>query len=115
MLSRLQYIKINIGYGLISRILALLLEFISRYYFIKFLGNEILGITNVFVNILQVLSLAELGLNNVVMYSYFKPLAKQDFEKLSALNIFFKSIYNRIALIILFLGDLVKHFCNTSV
>ncbi|HFU4233393.1 TPA: lipopolysaccharide biosynthesis protein [Streptococcus suis] len=112
MLSRLQYIKINIGYGLTSRILALILEFISRYYFIKFLGNEILGITNVFVNILQVLSLAELGLNNVAMYSYYKPLAQQDFKKLSALNTFFEAIYNRIAFVILFFGLVILPFIH---
>ncbi|ESV55389.1 hypothetical protein SAG0136_09315 [Streptococcus agalactiae LMG 14747] len=115
MLTRMQYIKTNVIYGLVSRIVFILLEFIARFYFIKFLGNELLGITNVFINILQVLSVAELGLNNVVMYSYFKPLAQNDYKKLSHLNGLFRYIYNCIAATIFILGMCILPFVHMTI
>lgn len=104
MKNRLKQSKKNIAYGLSFKIVIMLLEFISRYYFIQYLGIELLGVNGVFTNIIQFLSIAELGMNNVVMYSYYKPLAEHDETKLASLNSFYRKIYNGIALSVACIG-----------
>lgn len=102
--SRTKKSKINIFYGILSKIVTLLLEFISRFVFIKYLGAELLGVNGVFTNVIQCLSLAELGMNNVVMFSYYEPLANNNTRKLSALNAFYKKVYNTIAVSVTMIG-----------
>lgn len=119
MANRTEKSKINVIYGLICRIVLMALEFISRYFFIKYLGSELLGVNGVFTNVIQCLSLAELGMNNVVMFSYYKPLAEHDGRKLSALNTFYHRIYNGIALAVAIVGlaiiPFLKYVINTDV
>lgn len=114
-MSRIQKAKKNIIYSLFSKVVTIVLEIVSRYYFIQYLGIEILGINNVFINIVQILSLAELGINNVVMYSYFEPLATNNYEKISKLNNFYKKIYNKIIIIILLIGILTIPFISNFI
>ena len=54
------------------------LSFAVRTVFIKILGEEYLGVNTLFTNILQVLSLAELGISTAINYALYKPLAHQD-------------------------------------
>lgn len=119
MKNRTNQAKINIIYGLASKVIMMLLEFISRYFFIKYLGSELLGVNGVFTNIIQCLSLAELGMNNVVMFSYYKPLAENNVRKLSALNTFYKRVYNGIALAVAVVGfcliPFLKYIINTDI
>lgn len=119
MKNRTRQAEVNIVYGLISKILIMLLEFVSRYFFINYLGSELLGINGVFTNVIQCLSLAELGMNNVAMFSYYKPLAEHDIRKLSALNAFYQKIYNGIAIVVTAIGLLLipflKYIINTDV
>lgn len=116
--SRTKKSKINIFYGILSKIVTLLLEFISRFVFIKYLGAELLGVNGVFTNVIQCLSLAELGMNNVVMFSYYEPLANNNTRKLSALNAFYKKVYNTIAVSVTMIGlciiPLLKYIINTD-
>lgn len=109
-ISRKYKAKRNIILGFSNKILLIILEFISRFYFIKFLGEELLGINGVFQNVIQLLSLAELGLNNVVGFSFYNPLANGNKEKIAALILFYKKIYNLIALIIFILGLIIFPF-----
>ena len=94
----------NVIYGLAGKVLLILLEFIARAVFIQFLGEELLGINGVFTNIIQILSLAELGMNNVVNFSFYKPIAEKDYDKLNRLIAFYRKIYNIIAITVLVIG-----------
>ena len=42
------------------------------------LGVEYLGLNSLFVSILQVLNLAELGVGNAMIFSMYKPIAEDD-------------------------------------
>ena len=83
--------------GILFQLLTLLLQFISRTVFIRSLGVEYLGINGLFSNILTVLSLADLGVGNAMVYSLYKPLAENDQVKLAALVHYYKKIYTIIA------------------
>lgn len=111
-MNRTDSAKINIAFGLFSKILTMLMEFVSRTIFIRFLGAELLGVNGVFINIIQVLSLAELGMNNVVMYSFYKPMADKDKYKLAALIRFYRKIYNSIAVAVAIIGLAIIPFLD---
>jgi len=100
----------NVKYGIIIQLLLILINFISRTIFIKILGSDYLGINGLYTNILTVLSLAELGFGNAIIYSMYKPLASSDNKKLSALMNFYKRIYNIVILIIFIAGILIVPF-----
>ncbi|MBQ2986133.1 MAG: hypothetical protein IJE23_01480 [Tyzzerella sp.] len=100
----------NVTMGLLSKAVVLVLGFIDRKFFITILGEELLGINGLFSNILLMLSLAEMGLTNVMVLSYYEPLEKHDYEKLSSLTAFYKKIYNTIAVVIALIGVILIPF-----
>ncbi|MFR5684765.1 MAG: lipopolysaccharide biosynthesis protein, partial [Clostridia bacterium] len=97
----------NFIYGLGTQVIIAVLGFVSRYIFIKVLGMEYLGINGLFSSILTVLSLAELGFGNIVIYSLYRPLADENYEKITALIHFYKHIYYSIAGIVAICGVLI--------
>lgn len=108
--TRTYYAKLSITMGFISKIVTIFAEFILRSIFIQYLGEELLGVNGVFANVIQILSLTELGLNHVVCYSFYKPLANDDQRKISALIHYYKKIYNIVALLVLLFGILLIPF-----
>lgn len=53
------------------------------------------------------LSLAELGIGNIVIYSLYKPLSESNFKKIKILIDFYKQVYRLLIVIILFLGLII--------
>lgn len=94
----------NLIFSFGTQIGVLLINFFSRTIFIKVLGVEILGINGLFTNILTLLSLAELGFGNAIIYSMYKPVKENDTKKISALINFYKKIYNLVIIIVSIVG-----------
>jgi len=113
--SRLTNSIKNISFGLIAQIIQMVLGFVSRTIFIKYLAVEYLGVNGLFSNILSLLSLTELGITSAILYSLYKPLAEKDEKKLAALINFCSKIYRNIALIIGGLGLILVPFLHQIV
>ncbi|MGN0492198.1 MAG: lipopolysaccharide biosynthesis protein [Acutalibacteraceae bacterium] len=94
----------NLFYGIISQAVTLILQFVSRTVFIYYLGSEYLGVNGLYGNILNVLSLAELGIDNVMLFSLYKPIADNDRAKIAELLNYYKKIYRKIAIAVLTVG-----------
>ena len=94
----------NIRTGFLNKVIILLLTFVSRRLFVQFIGVEYLGINGLFSNILSLLSMADLGFGVAMAYSYYKPLAEKDEDKIAALIGFYKKIYNIIAITVAIIG-----------
>lgn len=90
--------------GIGSQVFILIITFLSRTVFIKLLGAEYLGINGLYSNILTLLSLAELGIGNVVIFSLYRPIKDNDKETIVKYINFYKVVYEIIALTILILG-----------
>lgn len=103
---------INIGAGLANQMIITLLSFVSRTVFISVLGIEYLGINGLFTNILSMLTLAEAGLGASIMYSLYKPVAENNYHKISVLMKFYRNTYMVIASVILVLGLSVIPFLD---
>lgn len=106
--NSIRNIIISIGLHFLS----MLMSFISRTFFIKILGSEYLGVNGLYSNILSVLSLADLGIYTVMVYSLYKPLAEKNEEEIARLIAFYKKTYRIIALIIFIIGLLFLPFIS---
>jgi O-antigen/teichoic acid export membrane protein len=102
----------NVGYAIVGQILGIFLAFIARMIFLKYLGEENLGVSSLFTNILSILSLAELGLTTSITYSLYKPIAEGDRQKIAKIINFSKKAYRYVMIVIVILGLGMSFFLN---
>lgn len=79
--------------SLMGQIITILLSFVSRKVFIQYLGVELLGLNSTFASLLNTLSLAELGFQQVIVFHLYGVLAKGDKEQINALVNIYKLVY----------------------
>lgn len=103
-MSRTKKAAKNVAFAMGSKLLTLLVNFISRTIFIYYLGNTCLGINGLFTEVLQVLSFAELGFGTALNFSMYKPVAEKDEQKIVKLLHYYKQVYRVVALIISVVG-----------
>lgn len=108
--TRTQNVIKNMWVGTLFQMISLILGFVSRTIFIKILGSEYLGLNSLFTNILTILSFAELGIGNAIIFSMYKPLTNNDYKKLKKLTNFYKEIYTKIALVMIGIGLIIIPF-----
>ncbi|WP_248405349.1 lipopolysaccharide biosynthesis protein [Butyrivibrio fibrisolvens] len=101
--------------GFIQSILVTIIPFVVRTIMANILGAEYLGLNSVYMSIMQVLNLAELGFGSVIVFFLYKPAAYGDEELVASYMIFLKRIYQCIGLGIIICGMLVLPFLNRIV
>lgn len=94
----------NLLFGFLNKILQIVLPFVTRTALIYVLGVEYVGLNALFVSLLNVLSLAELGIGSAMVYSMYRPFADGDNATLSALLALYKKLYRFIGLAVLVIG-----------
>ena len=102
--SRSRQVALNATASLATQFIMIALNFILRTVFIKTLGVDYLGVNGLFSNVLQILSFAELGIGNAIVFSMYKPLAEHDEERLCSLMQLYKKVYLAIFGIVMVLG-----------
>lgn len=100
----------NLVVALIGQAFGLIISFIARIMFVKFLSDEYLGLNGLFTNLLTMLSLVELGVGSALVYSLYKPLADGDNEKVKSLMDLYRKAYNIIGGVVLIIGILFIPF-----
>ncbi|WP_299568278.1 hypothetical protein [uncultured Shewanella sp.] len=102
--------KKNIIYSFGNIVLITLLNIIYRTIFIHQLGIEYLGVNAALVNVITLLSLAEMGVAQSISYYLYKPLKDKDNNTISSWMSFFKKIYIGVGFFVLFVGFLLSFF-----
>lgn len=100
----------NMFSGWILQIYNMILPFIVRTAMIYIMGVEYLGLNSLFISIITVLNLAELGVGSAMVYSMYKPIAEDDHEKICKLMNLYKKYYRIIGLVIGTLGLILLPF-----
>jgi len=108
--SRSEYVVKNATATLAMQVVKNILAFVSRTVFVYVLGAEYLGVNSLFTEILTVLSFAELGIGNAMVFSLYKPLAEKDTEKIKSLMRLYARSYQVIGFVIAGLGVCVVPF-----
>lgn len=88
----------NSGVGLAAQGISIILQFITRSFFINYLGVEMLGLSSTFSSLLGALSMAELGFQTAVVYNLYKPLAEEDHEAINKVINIYKFVYRAIGI-----------------
>lgn len=95
---------------LLAQSCRILLCFIVRKIFIQELGVANLGYNAVFINILEVMNLAELGIGVAVTSFLYLPISRNDGETVASIMAVFKRLYWVVGLIVFVLGLVVSAF-----
>lgn len=103
-MTRTQNSFFNIVTSLGSSLMLVLLNFITRSVFIRYLGTSYLGIEGLFSNILSVLSLAELGIGSAIIFKLYKPIEEQNRARILVLMKLYRQVYFFIGTVIAVLG-----------
>ena len=99
--------KREIILNFIFTILTGILFFLQNKFFVEYMGIEILGIMNLFTQLLKYLNIVELGLGDASTFILYKPLAEKDYKQASIILSTIKNTYNKIAIVLFILGVLV--------
>lgn len=109
-MSRITNASRNIIWGTIGRGIGLILPFVCRTVMIKTIGIEYVGLSGLFSSLLVVLSFAELGIGNALVFSMYKPVAEGNDDKVCALLAFYRKCYFIIGCFILVCGIIMLPF-----
>lgn len=108
--SRTEYSARNTSIAMISRIIAILMGYVTRIVFTHTLSESYVGINGLFTDILNVLALSELGVGTALTYALYKPIAERDIERQKSLMRLFKWLYRCVAGLIAAAGLCVVPF-----
>jgi O-antigen/teichoic acid export membrane protein len=100
----------NLKSNLYLSFLNSVIGFLIRYYFIQYLGIELLGLNSLFLSLISFLSIFELGIGNAIYYSLFKPLLNNDLEKINSIVEYFKKTYYLVSSFVLIFGLILSFF-----
>ncbi|WP_027218652.1 lipopolysaccharide biosynthesis protein [Butyrivibrio fibrisolvens] len=80
------------------------IQFLYRSFFLLLLTKEYLGIEGLFSNVIQLLSLAELGFGTVIAYRLYNPMEKHKITEVASIMNFYRKVYIIVACVITFVG-----------
>ena len=114
-MSRMSNARKGIGFGVINNLLNILLPFVSRTIIIYSLGNQYVGLSGLFVSIINVLNISELGFSAAVSYILYKPVADGDDDKVCAILSFARKCFAVIGMVVLAGGIIVLPFLKNFI
>lgn len=84
----------------IASIVSMGVQFGYRTFFLFILSKEYLGIEGLFSNIIQILSLSELGIGTIIAYRLYEPIKNKKNDVVASIMGFYRKIYAIIAMIV---------------
>ena len=112
---RTKYSVINIVAGVGGHLLNMVLSFVSRMIFIRYLAAAYLGVNGLFSDILGMLNLAELGIGTAMIFSMYKPAAEDNREELGQLMNLYRILYRIVAAFVLVVGLALLPFLDVLI
>ena len=103
-MNRKKVIMRNSIIGTVTQVFQMLMSFIIRKIFIRYIGIEYLGINAVLTEILEMLSLTEFGVQNAIIFRLCKPLLANDIDVVSEIIFLLRKLYYIIGSVILVTG-----------
>lgn len=102
----------NSSIGMMAQITAILMGFITRVVFTHTLSQGYVGINGLFTDILNILSLTELGVGTAITYALYGPIAKKDEQRQKAIMHVFRNLYRITAAVVFLIGICIIPFLN---
>lgn len=110
--SRTEHSVRNTTIAFAAQSAAILMGFVTRVVFTRTLSEGYVGINGLFTDILNILSLSELGVGTAITYALYGPIARKDITKQQVLMRLFKNFYRLTAAIVLIVGLMLVPFLD---
>lgn len=102
----------NVKFAWLMQIVHVFGQFISRTVIIMVLSVEYVGLSGLFSNVLSMLSLAELGIGEAIVFSLYGPIARGDIREINSIMKFYQKIYIGVGLFIIVAGVSLTPFID---
>ena len=102
----------NTTVAFLAQTLAIFMGFFTRVVFTRTLSEGYVGINGLFTDILNILSLSELGVGTAITYALYAPIARRDIKKQQILMRMFRNFYRITAGFVLLAGLCLIPFLN---
>lgn len=102
----------NTTFGFILKIINMVGAFAARTMLIHLLGVEYVGLDGLFISVLAMLNMSELGFSSAVVFKLYKPIAAGDTDTVCALMNYYKKIYWYIGLFVAVAGVIMVPFLH---
>lgn len=101
---RLENSARNIKTAWMLQLVHILCQFATRTVIIKVLTIEYVGLSGLFSNVLTMLSLAELGIGEAIVFSLYAPIASGEHRVISSIMKFYQKVYIFVGIFIAVVG-----------
>ena len=99
---------INFITDALPQIIILILGFFKVKLFLKFLGDDNLGLYQLYGQIVTYLTLVEGGVGSAMLFKLFRPIHKHNQKKINEIMSASRTIFNVVGLIIIVLGIIIS-------
>lgn len=113
--SRTEHSAQNTTVALISRLTAIFMGYLLRVVFTHTLSESYVGVNGLFLDIINVLSLSEMGIGTAITYALYRPIAEGNIEKQKSLMKLFGSFYRIVALVVTVAGLALLPFMDVII
>lgn len=90
----------------------ILLQFVSRFIFVRYFSEEYLGVNGLFTEILTIFSLAELGIGVSMMYGLYEVIARKDETEIGRLMNLYRRMYAAVGCVVAVIGCALLPFLD---
>lgn len=113
--SRTEYSARNTTVAFVSRLTAIIMGYLLRVVFTHTLSESYVGINGLFLDIINVLSLSEMGVGTAITYALYRPIAEGNIEKQKSLMRMFGNFYRIVAVIVAVAGAVLIPFMDVLI
>lgn len=101
---------LNVAVSVGFKVLLIIMGIVVKRALISSCGNEVNGLNALYLSILGVLAVAELGVGSAITFCMYKPIVNNDLEEVAALYHLFRKLYLIIGTIITVAGLLLTPY-----
>ena len=94
----------NSSLGFLTNVLPSVLRLFSRYVFLMYFGDTLLGVNSLFTDVVAIFSFAEIGIYAAISFFLYKPIAEGDTDTIQSLLALFRKLNRYIMLAVTVVG-----------
>lgn len=100
----MEFSVLNTSVGVISSFIALFMGYVLRVVFTHTMSESYVGLNGLFIDIVNILSLSELGIGAAMMFALYRPIVDEDIEKQKALMRLLRNFYRLVVVLVAVMG-----------
>ena len=100
----IQKSRLNVAVAIISKLAIVFLSVAVKATLIDVCGNDVNGLNALFISIIGILSVAELGVGSAITFCMYKPIVAGEIDKVGALYHVFEKVYQLVGVVIFVAG-----------